>query len=65
MTFDVEPGRHTLQCKLEIASKSPMVDIVVGDDPLEFDCEPRLGTIASHLENLTDGDRHIVLQQCR
>ena len=63
VSFDVEPGRHTLQCKLELASKSPEVEFVVADVPVEFACEPRLGTIASHIENRSDGDRHIVLEQ--
>lgn len=63
VTFEADPGRHTLQCKLEITSKSPEVEFVVGDQPLEFDCEPRLGTIASPIENLSDGEQHILLDQ--
>lgn len=63
VTFDVDPGSHTIQCQLQITSRSPPVEFTVADTEVEFECEPRLGTIASPIENLTDADQHIVLHQ--
>ena len=62
VSFDVEPGNHTIYCQLQVMSKSPPVEFIVADTPVEFECEPRLGTIASPIENLIDADQHIVLR---
>lgn len=63
ISFEVQPGTHTIQCQVELFSKSPLVEFTVGDEPVDFECEPRLGTFASALENRTDGDQHILLRQ--
>lgn len=65
ISFEVEPGAHTIQCQVQLVSKSPLVEFTVGDSPVEFECEPRLGTLASPLENVTDGSQHISLRQRR
>lgn len=63
VSFEVDQGNHTIQCQLQVMSKSPPVEFTVADTPVEFECEPRLGTIASPIENLADTDQHIVLRR--